>query len=130
MRKQLGLIVAAMLYGCNGPTPVTHEESPPTRAAPRLPFYDGAGFLHGDRLRVPRRGEVTWNGTPVDQATLISYLGETARIPAGFRLFVEFEPGVPQAQVDQVRQQIVDSGLCAQHRCAEVGWNVQRPVVN
>jgi hypothetical protein len=119
------------LYARNeGATPATREDRAQTREPPRLPFYDGTGFLHGDRLRVPRQGEASWNGVPVDQATLGAYLGESARIPAGPRLFVEFEPGVAQAQADRVRQQIVDSGLCGQHRCAEVGWNVPRPVVN
>jgi hypothetical protein len=119
-----------MSCGCSGPTPLTQEDRAQTSEAPRLPFDNSAGFLYGDRLRLPRQGDASWNGVPVDQATLSAYLAESARIPAGPRVFVEFEPGVPQARLDRVRQQIVDSGLCAQHRCAEVGWNVTRPVVN
>lgn len=65
------------------------------------------------------------------QAVLNTYLRQWAALPrnAG-RLFVAFEPGTPQPRVQWVRKQVIDSGLCEQRRCAEVGWEVRRPVVN
>jgi hypothetical protein len=130
MRKYMSLIAALILCGCHASSPGAHENHAQTSEAPHLPFDNSRGFLNGYRLRVPRHGDVTWNAQPVDEATLTRYLGEFATPPAGPGLFVEFEPGVPQAQADRIRQQIIDSGLCRQHRCAEVGWNVKRPVVN
>jgi hypothetical protein len=86
-------------------------------------------MLQGYRLRVPSQGDITWNGQVVDDSRLRTYLSQYATPPVGDPLFVEFEPGVPQARADHVRQLIIDSGLCAQHRCAEVGWNIERQVV-
>lgn len=79
---------------------------------------------------MPRQEDMTWNGQPLDDARLRAYLSQYATPPEGNPLFVEFEPGVPQSRADEVRQWIIDSGLCNQRRCAEVGWNVPRPVVN
>ena len=73
---------------------------------------------------------MTWNGQVVDEARLRTYLSEYAWPPVGNPLFVEIEPGVPRARADRIQQQIIDSGLCGQRRCAEVGWDVKRPVVN
>jgi hypothetical protein len=97
----------------------------------RLPFEGSTGFLNGYSLRVPRNGDFLWNGAPVGHAVLMTYLRQWAAMPrnAG-RLFVAFEPGTPQSRVQWVREQVIDSGLCEQRRCAEVGWEVRRPVVN
>lgn len=96
-----------------------------------LPFDGSTGFLNGYSLRVPRNGDFLWNGAPVGQAVLKTYLRQWAALPhnAG-RLYVAFEPGTSQPRVEWVRKQVIDSGLCAQRRCAEVGWDVKRPVVN
>ncbi len=97
----------------------------------RLPFDGSTGFLNGYSLRVPRNGDFLWNGAPVGQAMLKTYLRQWAALPrnAG-RLFVAFEPGTSQRRAQWVRRQVIDSGLCEQRRCAEVGWAVRRPVVN
>ena len=97
---------------------------------PRLPFDNSTGFLDGYRVRVSRQGGVTWSGMAVNNAKLTAYINQVASRPQDARLWVEFEPGVSQTRADWVRRQIIDSGLCRQHRCAEVGWNVSRPVVN
>jgi hypothetical protein len=130
MRKRVGLIAAALLCGCHASAPATQEQTTPAREVPRLPFDSSTGFLVGYRLRVPSQGNMTWNGQIVDDATLRLYLSQIATQPVGYSLFAEFEPGVPQARADRIRQQIIDSGLCNQRRCAEVGWNVRRPVAN
>lgn len=97
----------------------------------RLPFDGSTGFLNGYSLRVPRNGDLLWNGAPVRQAVLKTYLRQWAALPrSAGRLFVAFEPGTPQPRVRWVRKQVIDSGLCEQRRCAEVGWDVKRPVVN
>jgi hypothetical protein len=97
----------------------------------RLPFDGSTGFLNGYSLRVPRNGDFLWNGAPVDQETLKAYLRQWAALPrSAGRLFVAFEPGTPQPRAEWVRKQVIDSGLCEQRRCAEVGWNVKRPVVD
>jgi hypothetical protein len=99
--------------------------------AARIPFDSSTGFLNGYSLRVPRTGNFMWNSAPVGQAVLKTYLRQWAALPqSAGRLFVAFEPGTPQHRVEWVRKQIIDSGLCQQRRCAEVGWNVKRPVVN
>lgn len=99
--------------------------------AAKLPFDRSTGFLNGYSLRVPRDGDFLWNGAPIGQAMLKAYLRQWAALPhnAG-SLFVAFEPDTPQPRMRWVRKQIIDSGLCQQRRCAEVGWNVKRPVVN
>jgi hypothetical protein len=130
MSRHVGLIAATIVCGCHASPPATQEERTQAREAPRLPFDKSTGFLNGYRLRVPRQGDMTWNGQPVDDARLRTYLSQYATPRVGDPLFVEFEPGVPRAVADRVRQQIIDSGLCNQRRCAEVGWNVPRPVVN
>ena len=116
------------------------EASPVAASAPSvkartgaavLPFDASTGFLNGYSLRVPRQGDILWNGQPVGTAVLTGYLQQFARLPgAAGRLFVAFEPGVAQGRAQGVRGQVIASGLCDQHRCAEVGWNVKRPVVN
>lgn len=96
-----------------------------------LPFDNAAGFLDGYSLDVPRKGSFLWNGAPVDRAVLRDYLHQYAAQPRGAgTLFVAFEPGVAQTRAEWVRRQVIDSGLCAQRRCAQIGWNEQRPVVN
>jgi hypothetical protein len=96
-----------------------------------LPFDRSTGFLNGYSLRVPRTGYFLWNGAPVDQVVLKTYLRQWAALPhrAG-RLFVAFEPGTAQPRAGWVRRRVIASGLCKQRRCVEVGWNVKRPVVN
>ena len=129
MDRCVALIAATFLCGCNASEPATDEAEARAIQTPRLPFDNSTGMLQGYRLRVPRHGEVTWNRQVVDDARLRTYLSQYATPPDGDPLFVEFEPGVAQARADYVRQLIIDSGLCAQHRCAEVGWNIERPVV-
>jgi hypothetical protein len=99
--------------------------------AVQLPFDRSTGFLNGYFLRVPRNGDFLWNGAPVGGVVLKSYLRKWAVLPHGAgHLFVAFEPGTPQSRAGWVRKQVIDSGLCEQRRCAEIGWNVKRPVVN
>jgi hypothetical protein len=103
----------------------------PKNGSVRLPFDGSTGFLNGYSLRVPRKGEFLWNGAPVGQAVLKTYLRQWAALPlSAGRLFVAFEPGTPRDRAGWVRKQVIESGLCEQRRCAEVGWNVKRPVVN
>jgi len=111
---------------------VTNAQTAEREVAPaRLPFDNSTGFLDGYSLRVTRQGNFLWNGAPVDEAVLKDYLRQWAALPCGAgRLFVSFEPGISQTLAEWIRQQVIDSGLCEQHRCAEVGWNVKRPVVN
>ena len=130
MAKHIRLILALSLSGCSVSSSNTHDERAQASETPPLPFDNSTGFLEGYRLRVFRQGDMTWNGQAADEARLRAYLSQYARPPVGNPLFVEFEPGVPQARADRVRQLIIDSGLCEQHRCAEVGWNVARPIVN
>jgi hypothetical protein len=97
----------------------------------RLPFDGSAGFLNGYSLRVPVNGSFLWNGAPVDQVVLKTYLAQWAALPpSAGRLFVAFEPGTRQARAEWVRRQVIASGLCKQRRCAEIVWNVKRPIVN
>ena len=112
-------------------TSATIAAMPLTIGYAQIPFDTSAGFLDGYSLRVPRHGNFFWNGRLVGQAKLTNFLRQWAGMPedAG-RLFVAFEPGTPQTRMSWVRQQIIDSGLCKQRRCAEVGWNVKRPVVH
>ncbi|CAN5360133.1 hypothetical protein BH10PSE14_BH10PSE14_27040 [soil metagenome] len=131
MFRRIAFLAAIALCGCGQQQ--SNSAAPPGRsdiAAPRLPFENSTGFLDGYRVEVPRQGDITWSGMPVSKTTLTGYLGDLASRPQGSRLFVEFEPGVSPAQADWVRRQIIDSGLCAQRRCAEVGWHLKRPVVN
>lgn len=95
-----------------------------------IPFDNSTGFLDGYSLRVPRHGDFFWNGRLVDRVKLTDFLRQWAAMPqdAG-RLLVAFEPGTLQSRMSWIRQQIIDSGLCEQRRCAEVGWDVKRPVV-
>lgn len=96
-----------------------------------IPFDKSKGFLDGYLLRVSRHGDFLWNGAPITEEVLKKYLHQYSAIPHGAgRIFVAFEPKTPQTRVESVRRQIIDSGLCEQHRCAEVGWNVKRPIVN
>ncbi len=60
----------------------------------RLPFDTSVGFLDGYSLPVPRNGEFFWNGAPIGQAVLKTYLRQWVALPKGEgRLFVAFEPG-------------------------------------
>jgi hypothetical protein len=124
------LVVALCACGqSNDSTP--QPGSGPKGGSAYLPFDHSTGFLDGYSLDVPRQGNFLWNGGPVDQAVLRDYLRQYAALPRGAGgLFVAFEPGTAQTRTEWVRRQVIDSGLCEQHRCAEVGWHVKRPVVN
>lgn len=127
------ILVAAMAWGgCSQPGDETAPQTTARQAgsAP-LPFDHSTGFLDGYSLRVSQNGEIRWNGVPVSAAVLTDYLRQYAALPhnAG-HLFVAFEPGLAPTRAEWVRRQVVNSGLCKQQRCAEVGWNVKRPVVN
>ena len=131
MFRRIVLLVVTALCGCGQPQPESGVEAARSDAeGPRLPFDNSTGFLDGYRVEVPRSGDITWSGMPVSKATLAEYVDDLASRPQGSRIFVEFEPGVSLGRADWVRRQIVGSGLCAQRRCAEVGWHVKRPVVN
>ncbi|MFK3888485.1 hypothetical protein [Sphingomonas sp. NPDC079357] len=126
------LIAAALLCGCN-PTDnamgASRAKASATYAS--IPLDKSDGILNGYSVRVPREGDILWNGQPVGTAALNDYLQQFARLPASAgRLFIAFEPGVAQHRAQQVRHQVVASGLCDQHRCAKVGWGVKRPLVN
>ncbi|MDF7775296.1 hypothetical protein P1X14_08560 [Sphingomonas sp. AOB5] len=132
MSKMIGLIAALALCACgdrastNTMEPGQREIEPAT-----LPFDNSTGFLDGFTLNVAHDGSLTWNSAPIEDATLEAYLSQWAARPrdAG-SLFVAFEPGVPTARAEWVRRKVIDSGLCAQDRCREVGWDIKRPVVN
>lgn len=132
MARFLALITAALLCGCHpsdNAMGVPRAKASATYAS--LPLDKSGGILDGYSLRVPREGDILWNGQPVGTAGLNDYLQQFARLPASAgRVFVSFEPGVVQDRAQGVRQQVVASGLCDQHRCAEVAWDVKRPVVN
>lgn len=132
MARHLALIASAVLCGCNPSDDGTRApESKPMATVASVPLDGSSGFLEGYSVRVPRRGDILWNGQPVGTAVLKSYLQQVARLPVSAgRLSVAFEPGVAQGRAEEVRRQVVGSGLCDQHRCAEVGWDVKRPVVN
>jgi hypothetical protein len=128
--REFGFLLAAVLGACDASISEAQNEMTQVRGSLRLPFDNSTGFLNGYRLRVPAKGEMTWNGQTVDDARLRTYLSQYATPPESDPLFVEFEPGVPKSRANEVRQWIIDSGLCSQHRCVEVGWNVPRPVVH
>ena len=128
------IVIAAstILFGFGMPSNATTQGSGGgEKGRARLPFGHSAGFLNGYSLRVPRGGDFLWNGAPFDHAMLKTYLAQWAALPRGAgRLFVAFEPGTPAQRAEWVRRQVIVSGLCKQRRCAEVGWNVKRPIVN
>lgn len=120
------------LCGCDEPQGSTGAISGNQigEAGSPLPFHNSTGFLDGFSLRVSRQGNLEWNGMPISDTVLVRFLDEWASLPkAAGPLFVEFEPGVADSRAKWVRLQVRRSGLCEQQRCAEVGWNVQRPVV-
>lgn len=130
---KLTVLVAGIALSACGQVP----DVPPMRTAEpesepaRLPFDNATGFLDGYSLRVTREGDLLWNSAPVADAVLKDYLNAwSARPRDAGGLFVAFAPGVPPARAAWVRRQVIDSGLCEQRRCWEVGWNVKRPVVN
>lgn len=131
MPRRLFLVAAIVLCGCGQPRTASRANHAGADAeAERLPFDSSTGFLNGLRVEVPRRGDITWSGMAISNATFAEYVADVASRPQGSGIFVEFEPGVSPARADWVRRQIINTGLCAQHRCAEVGWHVKRPVVN
>jgi hypothetical protein len=131
MLKRAAFIAAIALCGCGRPaSESTVNRMRADAEAPRLPFDNGTGFLEGYRVEVRRQGDITWSGVPVSEATLKEYIRDVASRPQDSRVWIELEPGVSQARADWARRQILDSGLCAQRRCAEVGWHAKRPVVN
>lgn len=126
------IAAATVLCGFASPSDATAPGMGDQKIDPaRLPLEASTGFLNGYSLRVPRNGDFLWNGAPVGPAMLKTYLRQWAAMPrnAG-RLFVAFEPGTLRPRMQWVRKQVIDSGLCEQRRCAEVGWAVRRPVVN
>jgi hypothetical protein len=132
MERRLVVIAVIALCGCGPSRNVTAGQGLKAEARPlALPFDNSTGFLDGYSLRVPRSGAFLWNGQSVDNAVLQDFLRQNAAMPrdAG-PIFVAFEPGVTQARADWVRRQVINSGLCEQRRCAEVGWDVKRPVAN
>jgi hypothetical protein len=82
-------------------------------------------------VQVPRHGDYLWNGAPVDAETLSAYLKRVAQLRSDADgAVVEIEPGTARKRAGWVRRQVIDSGLCRQHRCLEGRWGEQRPVVN
>lgn len=120
------------LCGCGNPQPETGALPVDQigKAGSYLPFDNSTGFLDGYSLRVSRQGDLRWNAVPISETEFVDYLRAWASLPktAG-PLFVAFEPGIADSRAKWVRLKVVQSGLCEQHRCAEVGWNVKRPVV-
>lgn len=131
MKKHI-LIGLVALCGCHpssdpaSPLHATVEAEP----AP-LPRDNPDDFLKGDLLQVPRQGDYLWNGTPVGADTVKDYLKQVAqRRDDADGAVVEVEPGTPRERAAWVRRQIIDSGLCRQHRCLEARWLEKRPVIN
>lgn len=130
MLRRVVLLVAIALCGCGQPkSQSTVARSNADDLAPRLPFDNSTGFLDGIGVDVFRQGDITWSGMRVSDTVFTGYLGDLASQQGG-HLFIEFEPGVAPARANWVRRQIIGSGLCTQHRCAEVAWHAERPVVN
>ncbi len=94
-----------------------------------LPFVDATKLMGGYSLRVPHHGSFRWNGQHIGPARLRLYFHQLAALPNEW-MFLAFEPKTPEARIVWVRRQVIDSGLCKQRRCAEIGWNVKRPFVN
>lgn len=136
MRRRIALVTAIilsgiMLSGCNSSTNAPAAPHSDTIAATTGIARDhSTGFRDGYLIRASRGGGVAWNGQAVDDATLRDYIRQYSKLPrnAG-RLWVEFEPGVPARTEKAIRQMIIVSGLCAQQRCVEGAWGVERPVV-
>jgi hypothetical protein len=97
---------------------------------PRLPFQRAAGFRDGYLLQVPRNGAFLWNGDPINGTTLSDWLRQYEQHEGAGRLWVEFEPNVSSKRKEWVRREVIDSGLCAQHRCAETDWSANWSVVH
>ena len=133
MTRLIVFAAAIALHGCGDPQSAVGELPADEigEAGSQLPFHNSTGFLDGYSLRVSRQGDLQWNGAHINETELVNYLGEWARLPnSAGPLFVAFEPGVADAGAKWVRLKVVQSGLCEQHRCAEVGWNVKRSVVS
>lgn len=132
MTRLILLAAAVALCGCGDPQAGTgaRSEDQIGEAASHLPFHNSTGFLDGYSLRVSRQGDLRWNGAPITETELVDYLDAWASLPkAAGPLFVAFEPGVADGRAKWVRLKVLQSDLCEQQRCAEVGWNVKRPVV-
>lgn len=129
MVRILLLFSAAVLSACDQGADVAPAQ--PKVEIARLPFDHSTKFLDGYSLRVAREGSLDWNGAPVSDDLMKSYLHQWSQLPhAAGGLFVAIQPGALPSRAGWVRQQVIDSGLCEQHRCWEVGWDAKRPVVN
>ena len=132
MTRVIVLVAVVALCACGPSLDVTAaQEAEREIGSAQLPFDHSTGFLDGYSLRVTAEGGLLWNGASVTDATLKDYLNQWSELPrtAG-GLFVAFEPGLLPSRAKWVRRQVMDSGLCEQRRCWEVGWNVKRPVVS
>ena len=128
MRKLSILFVILAICGCDGSQvgPQTSDD----HASTELPIDSSTAELGGWELRVDRQGGLLWNGSPINDEQLVEYLAKFAKLSSDAgRLLVAFEPGVPKKRGNWLRDKVIQSGLCEQKRCAEVGWDVKRPVV-
>jgi hypothetical protein len=120
-----------MLSGCDSSTNAPPAHRSDTSAATTSIARDhSTGFRDGSLIQASRGGLV-WNGQTADDTTLRDYIKQYSNLPrnAG-RLWVEFEPGVPASRETAIRRMVIASGLCAQQRCVEGAWGMERPVVN
>ena len=131
MVRRILFIAVITLFGCKQPSDRGTVEKVEAGHEPlSIPFEHAVGFRDGFLLKVPREGGFLWNGGPVKAAILSDFVQQYAHLPTGGgRLWIEFEPGVSPQRAAWVRRQVVESGLCRQHRCAEEEWNAKRPVV-
>jgi len=126
------LIAAIGLCSChptNDPTPAK-QAAAETAPAP-LPPDNASDFLKGNLLQVPRHGDVLWNGMPTQNSVVTDYLMRVSHLPTDAGgVVVEIEPDTTRDRAAWIRRQVIDSGLCRQHRCFEAGWQEKRPVIN
>jgi len=125
------VVAATALCGCNRQSHNDISHSVETHPElPSIPFQHAVGFEDGYLLRVPREGQLIWNGSPEDSATISNWIEQYAQAKGAGRLWIEFEPDVSNQRKQWVRRQVVESGLCAQHRCTETDWNAKWSVLN
>lgn len=97
--------------------------------ANRIPFVNPTRVMGEYMLRVPRQGSFDWNGQHIGREELVNYLRQLAAI-SSVKLLVTFEPKIREGRKAWVQKQVMDSTLCRQHRCGEVGWDQRWPGVN
>jgi hypothetical protein len=78
-------------------------------------------------IRLDKKGNLYWNESSVGIRRVSTYLEKlySVKVDEEF-VSLEIENGTSCKQVNLIRDTISRSGLCAEGRCAENSWDVQR----